>query len=121
MDRRGECVKVAGFNRALCAAWRGDNAGPPDAAEVLAVFAAVQADFPSARVVASGFDAFSGPLAEAVAAGAVADLPVVTSEVRLRAALRVGLAQLARAYMYNDGRGSVAWQQAADALSTMLT
>ena len=82
MDRRGECVKVAGFSRALCAAWRGDNAGPPGAEEVLSVFAAVQADFPSARVVASGFDAFARPLVEAVASGAVRDLPVVTSEVR---------------------------------------
>ncbi len=56
--------------------WNNDNAGPYTAAEYVAHFEAIQAEFPHARVVASTFDDFVGQLA------AVADrLPVLTSEI----------------------------------------
>ncbi|GAB4813534.1 hypothetical protein N2152v2_000580 [Parachlorella kessleri] len=78
VDSRKECVKVKGFDRALCTSWRGDNAGPPSVDEVLDVFRQVQHQFPGAEVVASTFDEFVEPLLEAAPS---LNLPVVTGEI----------------------------------------
>jgi hypothetical protein len=71
-------VAAAGFERVLCAAWRGDNEGPHAPEEALAIFARLGQQFPGAAVVASSFDDFVGPLLGAAPRLA---LPVVTAEI----------------------------------------
>ncbi|EFN51908.1 hypothetical protein CHLNCDRAFT_54763 [Chlorella variabilis] len=78
VDGRWECVKADGLSHALCAAWSGDNSGPPDADEVLDIYARLRADFPGADIVAGGFDGF---VADVLAAAPRLDLPVVTGEI----------------------------------------
>ncbi|ANJ27998.1 DUF5054 domain-containing protein [Agromyces aureus] len=67
---------VPGGTEALHLAHTGDNFGPPPVEEVEALFAALQAAHPGARVIASTLDAFSR---EAVAARA--SLPVLEQEI----------------------------------------
>ena len=74
----GDCVVTDGFAEALCFAWRGDNAGPPEPEEVLRDFAVLRREFPQATVRASTFDAFAHSL---LAAAPGLELPVVTAEI----------------------------------------
>ena len=71
-------TSLQGFSHVLCVSWRDDNGGPPASPqEALAIFAAVRAAWPGARVVASTLDDY---LQELLAAAPGLDLPVVTSE-----------------------------------------
>ena len=73
---RSEAIIVGGT--ALMSYFRSDNTGPPDSlAEVKSVFAATQAVFPQAEVIASSLDAFA---TEALSDSAVAALPEYTWE-----------------------------------------
>ena len=63
---------------ALCAAFAGDNTGPPPLADVQGFYAALRASYPSANVTASTFDAF---FATANQPEIKAQLPVVTKEI----------------------------------------
>lgn len=82
VDAPSECVTVDGYGRALCVAWRGDNAGPPSASEVRAVFALLRREWPGADIRASTFDDFVAPLLEGLASGAITtQLPTVTAEI----------------------------------------
>ncbi|KAK9815327.1 hypothetical protein WJX72_001843 [[Myrmecia] bisecta] len=78
VDGPNNCIQADGFDHALCCAWRGDNAGPPDVDEVLRVWAKVQGNFPGAQVLASGFDDFMTPFLEAVPQ---LRLPIITQEI----------------------------------------
>jgi hypothetical protein len=69
-------VIVPGLTHALAFAWRGDNAGPASAAEVIADFAQLQTEFPNAVIQASTFDSFLQVL-EPFAS----QLPVITAEI----------------------------------------
>ncbi len=81
VDGEAECARSPlGGGEALCAAWRGDNAGAHSPAEVRAIFDALRRRWPAAEVRASDFDAFAAPLAAAARAGEVS-LPVVTAEI----------------------------------------
>ncbi|KDD76566.1 hypothetical protein H632_c180p1, partial [Helicosporidium sp. ATCC 50920] len=56
VDAKRECVRMRGYDRALCLAWRGDNAGPPAEEEVLDVFERVARYWPDATTRATGFE-----------------------------------------------------------------
>jgi hypothetical protein len=57
--------------------WRGDNAGPPTAAEVRTHFAAIAREFPGAAVHASTFEEWADTL-DVVSDNA---LPQISSEI----------------------------------------
>ena len=63
---------------ALCAAWAGDNTGPPPLADVQGFYATLRSAYPAAEVFASTFDAF---FAVANQPEIKAKLPVVTEEI----------------------------------------
>ena len=63
---------------ALCAAWAGDNTGPPPLADVQGFYATLKAAYPAAEVAASTFDAF---FAVANWPEVKSKLPVVTEEI----------------------------------------
>ncbi|MCU1371126.1 MAG: hypothetical protein JWO77_2320 [Ilumatobacteraceae bacterium] len=74
----GGDLVVGGCDEALAFLHSGDNLGPPSVDDVLAAHAALRAAHPDAEVRASTLDAFARAL---VASGAVAELPLVTSEI----------------------------------------
>ena len=65
-------------DEALCPDWVGDNGGARSQGSVIANFAAIQKEYPNARVQTSTFDAFLPALKRANASGT---LPVLTEEV----------------------------------------
>lgn len=70
-----DCVYAEGLDAVLALDFRGDNAGPPDEAEVRSHWAQLQASFPNATVKAGTWDDFVDRLES------VRDtLPVVTQE-----------------------------------------
>jgi hypothetical protein len=71
-----DMVIVPNFEHALVPFFKGDNHGPPNAVEVIAVFAAVKLQLPSAQVMASTWDNFVIQL-ETVKS----QLPVFTQEM----------------------------------------
>jgi hypothetical protein len=72
----GETVCVPGFRHALAFIHAGDNHGPPEAAEVRAIFQKLRASFPQATVAASSLNAFAAQLHEIKAS-----LPLVEAEI----------------------------------------
>eukprot|EP00884_Botryococcus_braunii_P018962 jgi/Botrbrau1/574/Bobra.0010s0040.1 len=78
VDDYTECVKAKGFKHVLCAAWKGDNAGPHDVREVDNIFNITRTNFPNADVFASTFDNYTQQLVEAAPG---LDLPTVTDEL----------------------------------------
>ncbi|KAI8469213.1 MAG: hypothetical protein J3K34DRAFT_459474 [Monoraphidium minutum] len=78
-DNADDCIKAEGFDHILCVSWRDDNGGPPASpSEAQAVFAAVRAAWPGARVAASTLDEYASAL---LAAAPRLALPVVTGEI----------------------------------------
>ena len=69
-------VIVPGMEQALAFAIRGDNSGPPGVDEVKRNFATLNALFPGAKIVASGYDAFVEHLVNFKS-----QLPVYTDEM----------------------------------------
>ena len=69
-------VMVPGMPVALAFAIRGDNSGPPSAMEVLRNYAKLSELFPSAKIVASGYDEFVRELVKYKSA-----LPVYSGEI----------------------------------------
>ena len=69
---------VDGCGAVLAFLHSGDNLGPPSADEVVAAHAVLAERYPGAEVRASTLTAFADDLA---APGAIAGLPVVTSEI----------------------------------------
>ena len=65
-------------DEALCPDWVGDNGGARSQGSVVANFAAIQKEYPNAKVQTSTFDAFLPALERANASGT---LPVLTEEV----------------------------------------
>jgi hypothetical protein len=63
---------------AMCAAWAGDNTGPPPLEEVMGFYESLKGRFPQADIQASTFDAF---FAVANRPEIRAQLPVVTAEI----------------------------------------
>ena len=62
----------------MCAAWAGDNTGPPPLQEVAGFYTSLRGRYPQAEVAASTFDAF---FAVANEPAIKAQLPVVTQEI----------------------------------------
>ena len=74
-----DAVFLPGSPTALVLDWRGDNAGPPmSAAEVIADWKAIAAEFPGADIVAGTLDEF---IADALTPAVRSALPVVTTEM----------------------------------------
>ena len=69
-------VIVPGMQAALAFAIRGDNSGPPQALEVIKNYKTLQALFPKAKIIASGYDTFVNELENFRA-----KLPVVLNEI----------------------------------------
>lgn len=83
VDSAAECLSSPGLNHVLCCAWKGDNEGPHSPDEVVAIFDAVQRQFPMVlrgKIVASDFDAFMREVLEANKAGKLY-LPVIEQEI----------------------------------------
>jgi len=75
----GDCVVTDGLNHALCFAWKADNAGPHEPAEVLQDYAVMRREFPNAvDIRASTFDAFAQVL---ITAQPYLELPAITDEI----------------------------------------
>ena len=75
----GDCVVTEGLNHALCFAWKADNAGPHEPAEVLQDYAVMRREFPNAvDIRASTFDDFAQVL---MTAAPYLELPAVTDEI----------------------------------------
>ena len=89
-----DVVEVAGFKEALVYAFKADNSGPPNAAQVAQVLGCIRNAsgvglFPgsSPQITGSTFDAFlAALLAHPTAASS---LPVVTSEIGIRLTLHL--------------------------------
>lgn len=70
-------TQIPGSEDALVVKWRGDNAGPPQVAEVLSDWSQLQKLYPGVQIVASTFDKF----VEAVSTVDDSNFPVIDSEI----------------------------------------
>ncbi|CAL5218578.1 g272 [Coccomyxa viridis] len=79
VDSHTECVKADGFEHVLCAAWHlGDNSGPHDVQEALAIFDIVRSNWTDAAVFSSTFDNYTAALIDRLP---YLNLPVFTEEI----------------------------------------
>ena len=74
-----DTVMIDNYSEAIMFAWNGDNAGPPEFDELLAVFEGIKEEFPNAYVHASTFDNYLNNLLENPQI--VDSLPVISKEI----------------------------------------